>query len=153
MLIATTLPLLMVFYRVPVKESGPTADRAQAQPSQGAASTAAAELAAAAIPIPKSPDTSSVAIFGSVSKAEIADAAKAVLAQSEEGKRVVLGAEDITFTETEGDARGIEGDRLKTLGDFPIEIRVKMGEAVQRVVSVRAQEDSEARLEVGRLVE
>ena len=65
---------------------------------------------------------------------------KAVLAQAEEGARVVIGAEDITILEEEGEEWGVEGDRLKALGDFKVEVRVKGGDPVERIVSVKAQE-------------
>ena len=59
-----------------------------------------------------------------------------------EGERVVIGAEDITIIRDEdGDSgtedRGIEGDRLKALGDFRVEVRVKGGEPVGRTVSIQ----------------
>lgn len=88
-------------------------------------------------------------IFGSVSTADMAESIKAVLAQSTEGARVVVGAEDITIVQNQDDEfghqdEGVEGDRLKALGDFQVEVRVKGGEAVVRIVSVKAQEASQA---------
>ena len=69
---------------------------------------------------------------------------KAVLAQTQEGARVVLGPEEVTIVgrqmKDDGpEETGIEGDRLKALGDFQVEVRVKGGDAVVRTVSVRAQ--------------
>lgn len=86
-------------------------------------------------------------IFGSVSTADMADSIKAVLAETNEGARVVIGAEDITIVQAEDDEsgyqdKGIEGDRLKALGDFQVELRVKGGEAVVRTVSVKPQDIS-----------
>lgn len=143
MLIATTLPLQIVFYRVPVDEPESPVEEPPSRRRQGATSEAAAELAAASEPIPAPREPQLTSIFASVSKAEIAEAAKAVLAQSEEGAKVILGADDISFTESEGETGGVEGNELKALGDFPIEMRVKGGEAVQRIVSIRAQEGSQ----------
>ena len=79
----------------------------------------------------------------------MAESIKAVLAEITEGSRIVIGAEDITIAQDEDDEsrhgdRGIEGDRLKALGDFQIEVRVKGGEAVVRTVCVKAQEVSQA---------
>lgn len=90
-----------------------------------------------------------VTIFGSVSTADMAESIKAALAQSTEGARVVVGAEDITIVQHGDDEignqdKGVEGDRLKALGDFQVEVRVKGGEAVVRTVSVQAQEVSQA---------
>lgn len=58
----------------------------------------------------------------------------------EEGTRVVLGPEDVTIARAEVDGHGGEADRIKVLGDFEIEVRVKGGEAVRRTVRVQAQE-------------
>lgn len=140
MLIATTLPLQIVFYRVPVNEPKAQVEKPPPRRRPGATSSAAADLAAAFEYTPEPPQSQLARIFGTVSKVEIAEAAKAVLAQSEEGAKVVLGADDITYKSSDGEDRGVEGDELKALGDFPIEVRVKGGEAVQRVVSVRAED-------------
>lgn len=90
-----------------------------------------------------------VHIFGSVSTADIAESIKAVLAGTSEGARVVIGAEDIAIIQHESDEsghqdKGIERDRLKVLGDYQVEIRVKGGEPVTRTVSVKAQEINQA---------
>ena len=69
---------------------------------------------------------------------------KAILSRTEEGARVVLAAEDVKILVPEGSepqSIGIEGDRLKALGEFQVEARVKGGEAVLRIVSVRAQSE------------
>ena len=59
----------------------------------------------------------------------------------------MVGVEDVRILQDENDGfghqdKGIEGDRLKVLGDFQVEIRVKGGEAVIRTVSVKPQEGS-----------
>ena len=69
---------------------------------------------------------------------------KAMLSRTEEGARVVLAAEDVKILvpeDVEPQSIGIEGDRLKALGEFQVEARVKGGEAVMRTVSVRAQSE------------
>lgn len=75
----------------------------------------------------------------------MAESMKAILARTREGARVVIRAEDITIVRGEDDGsghqnQGIEVDRLKTLGDFQVEVRVKGGERVVRTVSVKAAE-------------
>ena len=77
----------------------------------------------------------------------MADSIKAVLAETTRGSKVVIRAEDIRIVQDGDDEsknrdRGIEGDRLKALGDFQIEIRVKGVETVVRTVCVKAQEFS-----------
>lgn len=81
-----------------------------------------------------------MAIYGSVSTADIAASIKAVLAMDEEGARVVLGPEDVTIVNSKQEEHGAEADRIKALGVFDIEVRVKGGEAVRRTVSVQPQE-------------
>ncbi|MCJ1466600.1 hypothetical protein MMC07_005220 [Pseudocyphellaria aurata] len=83
-----------------------------------------------------------VPIYGSVSTADIAEQVKAVLHESEEGERIVLGAEDITILKSEDEESSEETDRLKMLGDFRVAIRVKNGETVKRLVRIRAQASS-----------
>lgn len=141
-----SIPSHLIFYRTPIVDPEPEAP-ARAAPIRvrRAASSAAAELEAASEPLPKPPKPRLTTIFGSVSTADIAESIKAVLAQTSEGARVVLGPEDVTILEKklEGEGAeetGVEGDRLKTLGNFQVEARVKGGEAVVRTVSVRPQE-------------
>jgi len=110
-----------------------------------AATSAAAELDAASEPSSRPAKPQLATIFGSVSTADIAESIKAILAETEEGARVVIGAEDITILPDESEQseyqeNGIEGDRLKALGDFQVEVRVKGVDPVVRTVSVRAQE-------------
>ena len=81
-----------------------------------------------------------MAIYGSVSTADIAASIKAALAMDEEGARVVLGPEDVTIVSGKGDEDGGEADRIKNLGEFEIDVRVKGGEAIRRIVRVQPQE-------------
>jgi ribosomal protein L9 len=80
-----------------------------------------------------------IAIYGSVSTADIAESVKAQLAETEDGARVVIGADDIKIIRNEGE-EDADSDRLKTLGDHQIEIQIKGGGAVMRTVSIQAQE-------------
>lgn len=144
------MPPSLIFYRTLISAPEPEVP-IQKPPSRlrRATSSAAAELEAASEPLPKPPQPQLATIFGSVSTAEIAESIKAVLAETTEGARVVIGAEDITIVQDEENEsghhdKGIEGDRLKALGDFQVEVRVKGGEAVVRIVSVKAQEASQA---------
>ena len=97
--------------------------------------------------MPKPTKPQLATIFGSVSTADVAESIKAVLAETREGARVVIGPEDITIIqredmEKERQERGIEGDRLKALGEFQVEVKVKGGDPVLKTVSVRAQEST-----------
>ena len=75
----------------------------------------------------------------------MAESIKALLTGTSEGSKIVIGPEDITIIQDEKEEaghqeKGIEGDRLKALGNFQVEVRVKGGEAVTRTVSIKAQE-------------
>ena len=140
----------MEFYRAPISvPESETPIQSQPRRLKRAASSAAAELEAASEPEPEPVQPQLTHIFGSVSTADIAESIKAVLASTTEGARVVIGAEDINIIHTEvhesdDQDKGIERDRLKVLGDFQVEVRVKGGEPVVRTVSVKAQEVSQA---------
>jgi len=139
-ILAATLPKEMVFYRNPITNPEPETSADQTLPQERRLTgDAAAALAAPSAPTAKVQGLRLINIFGSVTTADMADAIKAILAEYEDGGRVVIGAEDISIVGAVPGS-GIEGDRLKALGDFMIDIRVKGGEAVGRIVSVRAQE-------------
>ena len=55
---------------------------------------------------------------------------------NEESARVVLGPEDVIIVSAKRDELGGESDRIKALGNFEIEVRVKGGEPVRRTVRV-----------------
>ena len=140
----------LIFYRTPISAPEPEVP-VQDRPSRlrRATRSSAAELDEASVPLPQPPQPQLAPIFGSVSTADIAESIKAVMAGTSEGARVVVGAEDITIIRDEDDEfehqdNGVEGDRLKVLGDFQVEIRVKGGMPVVRTVSVKAQEVSQA---------
>lgn len=133
------LPSQIIFYRVPIVDPKSTSFALETERT-GDASPAAAALAAASAPVAPSLMFEVEKIFGSVSTADMAESIKALLAMDEESARIVVGGEDITMIGTAGEDAGVEGDRLKAVGDFLIEIRVKGGEPVQRTVSVRGQE-------------
>lgn len=96
-------------------------------PSLSSSSSLAAEAAHA--------KTESYKIHGSVTTSDIATNLKAILAEDEQGSRVVISPEDITFVqETE------EKDRVKQLGVFEIEIRLTgASDSVRRTIQVNAQ--------------
>lgn len=88
---------------------------------------------------PASIDSQPIGIYGSVSNADIAESIKALLAETEEGARVVIGADDVKIIRNEGE-QDAEADRLKALGKYQVEIQVKGGEPVIRIVNIKAQE-------------
>lgn len=70
-----------------------------------------------------------------MSTSDIAANLKAILAEDEDGSRVVISPEQISFVqETE------EKDRVKQLGIFEIEIRLEgAADSVRRTIQVNAQ--------------
>lgn len=144
------MPPILIINRTPINPPQPEVPVTEPPGRlRRSTSSAAAELDAASEPLPKPPKPQLDTIFGSVSTGDMAESIKAILAETTEGARVVVGAEDITIIQDEDDEfghqyKGIEGDRLKALGNFQVEVRVKGGEAVARTVSVKAQEVSQA---------
>ena len=81
-----------------------------------------------------------IAIYGSVTAADITTNIKAVLAaqaaEDDIATRVVLNAEDV-FIIHEAEATG-ETDRIKSLGDYAVEIRLPNAPVIRRTVRVEA---------------
>ncbi|KAL8805824.1 MAG: hypothetical protein Q9182_001736 [Xanthomendoza sp. 2 TL-2023] len=134
-IIEAHIPTALTFYRVPIAE--PVPEPAPPEPIGNSINAIGGET-----PVRSSPTVkpSITRIFGSVTTADIAESMKAVLAESEDGARVVLAPEDIKIDETAGEDVGIEVDRLKALGNYKIEIRLKGVNPVRRLVSIKEQE-------------
>ena len=142
-LISTEVPQYLDFYRSPIVNPEP--ERPRHEPSQSrreSVSAAAADLVAASEPFIK-PQT--VAIYGSVTTADIVTSIKAVLSANEEAARIVLNAGDVrVVSDAEAEAT-VDANRIKSLGEFEIEIQVKGGDPVRKNVRVKVQENIEAR--------
>jgi len=137
-LISDLLPTVIDFYRVPIPN--PSTEKPQETytgNSGRAINTAASDLAAASEPIP---EVAPVAIYGSVSTQDVVSAIKAVLASDNDGVRVVLGPEDVSFVQSTESEGSNDIDRVKVLGEFEIAITAKGGSPVSRTVRVHAQE-------------
>ena len=74
------------------------------------------------------------AIYGSVKTADIVFAMKEILAEDDEGKRVVLLPENVSFVDSTE-----EQDRVKQLGLFDIDVKIDGAEAIRRTIEVKAQ--------------
>ena len=146
------LPSHIIFYRSPITDPEP--EIPDSPTPRRAASSAAAVLDAASEPSkPSKPRLAT--IYGSVSTTDVVESMKAMLSRTEEGARVVLAAEDVKILvpeDVEPQNIGIEGDRLKALGEFQVEARVKGGEAVVRTVSVRAQSEGDSHVVVRKVL-
>ncbi|KAH7330205.1 hypothetical protein BKA65DRAFT_480363 [Rhexocercosporidium sp. MPI-PUGE-AT-0058] len=126
----TVLPSTLDFYRSPI--ALPTPKRMS--PSIPASSQVSAAAAAAEANQPGK--VGRRGIYGSVSTSDIAANLKAILAEDEEGVRVVLSHENISFVEETEDK-----DRVKHLGVFDIEIRLEGAQdSVTRTIQIIAQD-------------
>jgi len=131
-LLSILLPSRIDFHRKPI-EVEPTSVPDQVK--EGAASSAAADLVAASR-APAKPEP--VSIYGSVSTADVVATVKAALARNDEAARVALSEEDIKFV---GDTFGDDETRIKHLGDFEVEMRIRGAEnVVKKVVRVLPQD-------------
>lgn len=129
---AASLPSEIVFYRTPISGTDLSNDRPAETPND----KHTPDLTAGIQP---SAQADLVPIYGSVSTADIADAARVALAMDDEGKRIVLGPEDITIPQEQTTESGVEPGRIKALGAFMVDLRVKGGNPMRRTVIVRAQ--------------
>lgn len=135
-LLSTHLPPKLEFFRTPIPA---TREKPRAKRAMAAVSSAAADLSAASEPLPSKPEPAN--IYGSVSTVDIAANIKALSANHPECSRVVLTAEDISFETQDGDS-GVETDRVKRLGEFGINIKLKSASGtVRRTIVVHAQQD------------
>ena len=136
-IIQAVVPPEIVFYRTPIaiqdQDSSPESRKIVQTPDIQTLLQSSAK--------PKSKPTM---IYGSVSTADISEAVKAILVQHAEGTRVVLGSEDMTISGEGGEGSGIEPGRIKALGTFTVDIRVKGGDSIRRTILVKAQEEGEA---------
>ncbi|KAL8679475.1 MAG: hypothetical protein Q9186_004251 [Xanthomendoza sp. 1 TL-2023] len=133
-IIEAYIPPALIFYRVPI--ALPEPEPVPPEPIGNSINAIGGEAPVTNSPVVK---PSITRIFGSVTTADIVESIKAVLAVSEEGARVVLAPEDIKIDEKESEDVGIEVDRLKALGDYNIEVRLKGVDPVRRLVSVKEQ--------------
>jgi ribosomal protein L9 len=126
------VPPNLDFYRVPVTLS--EAPQVRVSPSIRFNSVISAAAAAAEVKEPQKPEATG--IYGSVTTMDIAANIKAILAEDEDGVRVVLSPEDITFVEETSRKNGV-----KQLGIFEIEIRLDDApDAIRRTIRVNAQD-------------
>jgi N-acetylmuramoyl-L-alanine amidase len=124
------VPPNLDFFRVPVTVAETPQKRLS--PSirfNSVISAAAAEIKGAEKP-------AATGIYGSVTTMDIAANLKAILAEDEDGVRVVLSSEDITFVEETTRKNGV-----KQLGIFEIDIRLDGApHAIRRTIQVNPQD-------------
>jgi hypothetical protein len=112
-ILSVLVPLNIDFHRTPINiATSPPQRHSPSIPASSAISVATQEAASLA--------PGKKGIYGSVTTADIAANLKAMLAENDEGARVVISPEDVNFVEDQE-----EKDRVKHLGVFEIAIRVK----------------------------
>ena len=121
-ILSNLLPATITFYRTPL------VPQTARKPRDKASSKA-----------PSEDNIQEAAIYGSVTRTEMATSIRALLSEDEQGGRIVFGAEDIAIISRQGRNFGVEPDRVKALGNFTIEIRIKGEEPIRRTVSVKEQ--------------
>nr|POF13202.1 hypothetical protein CFP56_10350 [Quercus suber] len=144
------VPRKLDFYRQPIIEEVKEAEQKSSIPEEPAKPTrkpralygAGADLMAARDRGPEQLKSAAPqAIYGSVSTHDVLVAMRAAMANNDESARVVLLEEDLSFVDLP-DLEGVEAGRVKHVGDFTIEVKIKGAEsmACRRVVKVHAQE-------------
>lgn len=137
------------FYREPIMEEKPEepvqAEDEKEDKKRRTASSAAADLLAARSPIAaeKSKAKTKVmgAIYGSVSQHDILVAIRAATATNDESAKVVITEQDIHFLDKQVQA----DNKIKLIGDFTVEIKVKGAEqGIRRTVRVVPQQTGES---------
>ncbi|KAE9376718.1 hypothetical protein N431DRAFT_462533 [Stipitochalara longipes BDJ] len=124
------IPPNLDFYRVPVT----VADIPQKRISPSIRFNSVISAAASEIKEPQKPEVTN--IYGSVTTMDIAANLKAILAEDEDGVRVVLSPEDVSFVEETSRKNGV-----KHLGIFEIDIKLDGApEAIRRTIRVNAQD-------------
>lgn len=121
------VPARIDFHRTPIEGE---AHNTSASALNNAVSGAASILAAAERPSKHAPTS----IYGSVSTADILSSIRNDLARNDEAARIVLTEEDVRIVNL---AEGDETGRVKRLGDFEVDIRIKGAEEpLKRIVRV-----------------
>jgi ribosomal protein L9 len=127
LIVAKLLPATIEFYRTPITPS-------VTPPKKISPSLPARAAIYAAVAREKASKTQNTSIYGSVTTRDITANFKAVLEEDDKGALVALSPEDISFVETE------EKDRVKNLGQFAIDIKLKgTTDLIRRTVKVSAQ--------------
>nr|POF04002.1 hypothetical protein CFP56_21758 [Quercus suber] len=144
------VPGKLDFYRQPIIEDLKETEQTLSAREEPAKPTrkpralygAGADLMAAREKGPEAPKIATAqAIYGSVSTQDVLVAMRAAMANNDESARVVLLEEDLSFVDLP-DIEGAEAGRVKHVGEFTVEVKIKGAEdkASRRVVRVHAQE-------------
>ena len=138
-LVEIFVPPRLEFYRQPIIEEKEP-EKPEPDTKKLRFGGAAGDLLAARTALTAKEKMKPQAIYGSVTTQDILVAVRATMGSNDEAARVVLQEHDIHFVDLP-DIEGAEAGRVKHLGDFTYDIRVKGSETtVRRVVRVLPQE-------------
>lgn len=136
-LVEIFVPKRLDFYRQPIMEEK-AADAEEPRRKPVVMGGAAGDLMAARQRGPAKKKEERQAIYGSVSVQDVLVAMRAALGTNDEAARVALQDGDIAFVDL---PKGDEAGKVKHVGEFGVEVRVKGAETlVRRTVRVIAQE-------------
>ena len=125
------------FYRQPIIEEKAVAKEIKTAEPVIEGTGAVADLMAARRPASRSGPTP---VYGSVSPLDVLQAVRATMARNDEAARVVLHEEDIAFVDLP-ETEHSEAGKVKHIGDFTVEIKVRGVDAVmKRTVRIIPQE-------------
>ncbi|KAI4099742.1 MAG: hypothetical protein L6R37_005811 [Teloschistes peruensis] len=136
--IEALLPRSLVFHRVPIEAPTPEPEAPKAVGNSINAIGGETPMQRTSEPKKTSAD---IHIFGSVTPADIVESIKAVLANDKEGANLVIAPEDIHILygsndEVATEEAGVKVDRLKSLGEYRFEIRLKGVDPIRRLVHI-----------------
>lgn len=137
-LVEIFIPPRLDFYRQPIAEER-TADEPAPAPDAPQFGGIAGELMAARTKAPKTAREGPQAIYGSVSVSDVLVALRAAMGTNDEASRVVLNEDDVRFVNLP-ELEGAEAGRVKHIGDFEVEVKIRGAEAVLRTVKVVPQD-------------
>ncbi|THW51962.1 hypothetical protein D6D21_01226 [Aureobasidium pullulans] len=145
-LLAMLLPPVMEFRRRAHAPTVPTTPETPAPVKRERPfSSAAADLLAAQTAAPsKASSSSATSIYGAIYPADVVSRITHILSENQEASRIVLGTDDVKFVNLLSQ-EAADADKIRHLGDFKIEVRVKGGEVpVERLVRVLPTEGEDA---------
>lgn len=130
------LPPEIVFYRTPI----PSDEKDDSEPAVNPSKDIHTPDSSATLEPSARESPTVTPIYGSISVLDIRIAVQELLARDEDGKRIVPSVSIIHEKEKDGDDR-FNSSRIKALGSFPVNIRVKSGSPLRRTIVVKASEE------------
>lgn len=139
-LVELFVPQRLEFYRQPIVEEKPPEEPVKPLPTMPQYEGVGGDLLAARSRQSRKAREKPQGIYGSVSAHDVLVAMRAVMANNDEAARVILQESDIQLIDLL-QAEGSEAGRLKHIGDFVVEIKMKgVEKPVSRTVRIIPQD-------------